>query len=122
MFQKEYMKRLNEDRQSFKIRLYLITAQNLTATGTAIDLKSKLAGMTALSTANPYPVILVGDGKNVNVEGGKSTLKMINEREEAIENDLNPKLFRTYEFDALLPEDWKMEVGIYDRGFVALAD
>ena len=31
-----------------------------------IDLKSQLAGMTALCTANPYPVISVGDGDNTN--------------------------------------------------------
>jgi hypothetical protein len=34
----------------------------LTATGNVIDLKSYLAGMTALCTATPFPVIKVGDG------------------------------------------------------------
>lgn len=51
-----------KDRQSYKIRVYLLTAQNLTATGNVIDLKSYLAGMTALCTATPFPVIKVGDG------------------------------------------------------------
>jgi hypothetical protein len=51
------MEILKEDVGNLKVRLYLISAQNLTATGTKIDLKSRLAGMTALTTANPYPVI-----------------------------------------------------------------
>ena len=60
----EYLRILNDDFQTYKIRVYLVTAQNLTATGTVIDLKSRLAGMTALSSANPYPVITIGEGKN----------------------------------------------------------
>jgi hypothetical protein len=34
--------------------------------GAVIDFKSRLAGMTAISTANPYPVLKVGDGDNTN--------------------------------------------------------
>ena len=51
---------LNEDREKYVVRVYLIDAQNLAATGTVIDWKSALAGMTALSSANPYPVITCG--------------------------------------------------------------
>jgi hypothetical protein len=58
----KYLNVLLKNRQSYKIRVYLLTAQNLTATGTVIDLKSYLAGMTALCTATPFPVIKVGDG------------------------------------------------------------
>jgi hypothetical protein len=29
---------------------------------------------------------------------------------------LNPKFFRFYELDAFFPEDWKLEVAIYDKG------
>lgn len=57
------MEVLIQDIQSYKIRVYLISAQNLTATGTVIDMKSRLAGMTALSTANPYPVVTIGNGE-----------------------------------------------------------
>ena len=53
----DYLKVLNLDSQTYKIRVYLLTAQNLTATGTVIDWKSRLAGMTALCTANPFPVV-----------------------------------------------------------------
>jgi hypothetical protein len=62
----------------------------LTATGTVIDMKSRLAGMTALSTANPFPVIKVGDGiwseetKNVKKVGGEDMYKA---------DTLNPEFF-----------------------------
>jgi len=76
----------------------------LTATGTIIDLKSRLAGFNALSTANPYPVISIAD------------VVKENESDKFIECDLNPKFFRTYELDANFPEDWKLEVAIWDKG------
>jgi hypothetical protein len=62
IMKEKYLNVLLKNRQSYKIRVYLLTAQNLTATGTVIDLKSYLAGMTALCTATPFPVIKVGDG------------------------------------------------------------
>lgn len=52
-----------------------------------IDLKSRLAGMTALSNANPYPVITVGEGKN-DAETGQ--IKKISERDNYMAGDLNP--------------------------------
>jgi len=52
---------LYEDQGNYKVRVYVVTAQNLTATGVSLDLKSRLAGMTALSQANPYPELLIGD-------------------------------------------------------------
>ena len=61
----EHMQSLIDDaNESFKVRLYLINCQNLSAMGSVIDLKSRLAGMTAMCTANPYPVVKVGDGIN----------------------------------------------------------
>lgn len=68
-----------------------------------IDLKSRLAGATALSSANPYPVITVGDGIN-NPE--KRILKYVSERDSSMDGQLNPRYFRTYELDAIFPEDW----------------
>jgi len=44
-----------------------------------------MAGMTALSTATPFPVLKIGDGENV----GKST-KFISDEEHLIENTLSP--------------------------------
>lgn len=57
----------------------------MTATGVALDIKSRMAGMTALSTASPFPVLKIGDGENV----GKST-KFISAEEDLIENTLSP--------------------------------
>ena len=51
-------------RTSFKVRVYLLTCQNLSALDSYLDLKSKLAGLKALCSADPFPVIIVGDGKN----------------------------------------------------------
>jgi hypothetical protein len=78
----------------------------LTATGAIIDWKSYLAGFNALSTANPYPVIKIAD----------DITRELNEQDKYIERDLNPKFFRTYELDANFPDDWKLEVAIYDKG------
>lgn len=110
---------LNHDRQSYRVRIYLISAQNLTASGVIIDLKSRLAGATALSSANPYPVITVGDGVN---NPDRRIQKSVNERDQSMDGELNPRFFRTYEFDAIFPEDWKLEVAIWDKGIISYAD
>lgn len=47
-----------------KIRLALLRALNLAAQTNETDLKRRMAGYTARSSANPYPYIMVGDGKN----------------------------------------------------------
>lgn len=47
-----------------KIRLTLLRAMELSAQIDETDLKRRLAGYSALSSANPYPVLKVGDGKN----------------------------------------------------------
>ena len=77
----------------------------MTATGTKIDEKSRLAGMTALCSANPYPVITIGDGEN-NPE--TRTTKCINERDNSMDGELSPAFWRLYELDALFPDDWKL--------------
>jgi hypothetical protein len=59
-----FLKSLVSQRTTFKIRVYLLTCQNLTAIDSFLDLKSKLAGLKALCSADPFPVIIVGDGKN----------------------------------------------------------
>jgi hypothetical protein len=52
-----------------------------------LDVKSRLAGMTALSSANPYPILTLGDG--INNEKTR-TVKSVNDREEAMMGSLNP--------------------------------
>lgn len=93
IFKPEYLKVLmhQNSEEKFRVRVYLVTAQNLTASGVVFDLKSLLAGVTGLSTANPYPVISVGDGVNNNE---RRILKKHNDREKVIKGELNPKFFR----------------------------
>jgi len=74
-----------------------------------IDIKSKLAGMNAMCTANPYPVFTIGDGVNTKF------IKHTADRENALEDNLNPEFLRQYELDARLPEDWKLEIAFYDK-------
>jgi hypothetical protein len=88
---REMLEKLSTDVQSFKVRVYLISAQNLTAVGTQLDLKSRLAGMTALCTAHPYPAFKVGDTP-ANPEARQ--VKEVKDREDAIYFNLNPKFFR----------------------------
>ena len=50
--------------------------------------------MTALCTANPYPVITVGDGNNDNEErlmGNKQSLKKYDGYERVVEDELSPQ-------------------------------
>jgi len=61
----------------------------------------------ALCSADPYPVIIVGNGEN-DLKTRKT--KKIDERDKAMDQDLNPQFFRVYELDANFPEDWKLEV------------
>ena len=75
--------------------------------------------MTAMCVANPYPVLTLGDGKN-NEE--KKLVKKVVERDDAVEEELNPQFWRWYELDAIFPEDWRLEIAIYDKGVVAYAD
>jgi hypothetical protein len=35
---------------------------------------------------------------------------------------LNPKFYRAYEFDASFPEDWKIEIQIFDKGSLTYTD
>lgn len=86
----DFLDILVKDIMNYKVRVYLISAQNLTATGTVIDMKSRLAGMTALSTANPFPVITIGDG--VWSEETKLIKKVGNE-EMYKADTLNPQYF-----------------------------
>lgn len=53
-----------------------------------MDLKARLAGLQALCSADPFPVIIVGDGKNDILA---SKIKYISDRDKEISQDLNPK-------------------------------
>ena len=70
-----------------------------------------MAGMTALCTANPYPVLTIGDGVN---DPEKNIKKSIRDYENVMTNNLNPTFFRIYELDANFPNDWKLKIDIMD--------
>ena len=114
MFKKKFVNNLHEDRDTYRVRLYLLTAQNLTPTGVFLDVKSQLAGMTALSAANPYPVVTINDMK---------TGKEENDRDMFQELELSPQIHRVYEFGYItFPQEWKLEISIMDRAFLPIAD
>ena len=55
---KHYIETITSDvKQEFKVRVYLISCQNLTAVDSFVEWNNRLAGDSALSSANPYPVI-----------------------------------------------------------------
>ena len=72
-----------------------------------------------MCVANPYPVLTLGDGKN-NEE--MKIVKYVSEREDSMDGDLSPEFWRWYELDAIFPEDWRLEIAIYDKGVVGYAD
>jgi len=86
-FHKPFLNLLTDQRQDFKIRIYILTCQNLAAVDSYVDFKSKLAGDQALCSADPFPVIKIGQGENDTVT---KKVKLLNDREKALEKDLNP--------------------------------
>lgn len=47
-----------------KCRVYIYRCLNLSAQSTHIDYYHRLAGMTALCTASPYPELVIGNGES----------------------------------------------------------
>jgi hypothetical protein len=76
-----FMNAIIENHLSFKVRVYLLTCQNLSAVESNIDLRSRLAGYKALCSADPFPVLKVGDGIN---ELGSNRVKFISERDKEV--------------------------------------
>ena len=96
--------------QQMKIRLYLLEVQGLTAQQNVVNIKDVLAGYRAVSSANPYPEISVGDKQN---SGG--FLKRVQDKESTQNNELNPKFYKTYELDCLLPHDLNLELSVKSK-------
>jgi hypothetical protein len=117
--QQSFLDQLYLDNQKpFKVRVYIISGQNLSAMSNVIDLKSALAGMSALCTANPYVVVKIGGGTGQ----GKKKCKEIRDREKAFVGELNPEFLQCYELDVELPHDSKLEIAIYDKQKFAYQD
>lgn len=97
----------------FKVRVYLLRGLNLSAQENAADINDMMAGVRAMASANSYPVIVVGDGRN-RKDGGFDVLKTVNDKVNTVPQNLNPNYFRPYELDVRLPEDWQLQIHIYD--------
>ena len=58
-----------------------------------------------MCTANPYPILMIGDGNDM-----KKQIKRFDDRESAMDAELNPQFLKAYEFDNKLPKDSKLEI------------
>jgi hypothetical protein len=58
-----FMEKLILPNRRFKARVYILRCLNLSAIDSYVDFKDKMAGYSAKCSADPYPVITVGDGK-----------------------------------------------------------
>ena len=96
---------------NFKVRVYILNCQNLTAVDNSADLHTVLAGGNAMCSADPYPVITIGSGYKDPVT---KYVRQYNDRDKPVFKSLNPQFYRSYELDAVFPDDWKLTVEIYD--------
>jgi hypothetical protein len=75
--------------------------------------------MTALCTANPYPVFQL---KGAKIETDSKQCKQVIDRDLSMANNLNPQFFRVCELDAQFPEESQLEIKIMDKSYAAYAD
>lgn len=109
---KRFLMQLFHDTCQIKVRFYINRALNLAAQSNAIELKYRLGGYQALSSADPYPVVCVGDSKN-DINSG--VLKTHSDEKEPARQTLNPEFYRDYDLDSFLPADWKLVLMIYNK-------
>ena len=89
-------------------------ALNLSAQSDVVEIHNRLAGFNAMSSANTYPVIKVGQPNRQEFD----LTKEINDERSLVSNTLNPSYFKSYELDAQFPNDWKLEVKIMNKGTI----
>jgi hypothetical protein len=71
-----------------------------------------MAGMSALSKANSYLEIIVGEEI---ASSNTKQIKYINDRNNFIPNTLNPDFFKYFELEAELPQDWKLTINVMSK-------
>ena len=96
-----------------------MNCQQLSAVDNYVDATDMLAGARALSSADPYPYITIGDGEN---DSKTKKIKRINDILNVKLATLNPKFYTTYELDAVFPDDNKLTIEIYDKSSVLYRD
>lgn len=82
---------------SFSVRVYLLRGLSLSAVSNASDWTAFAGGLEALSSANSYPEILIGENKD-------QSMKYVCDNKPEPQT-LNPDYFRTYELRAEFPSD-----------------
>jgi hypothetical protein len=113
----QYMMDLFKEPIQIKVRFSILRGLNLAAQSNAIQIKYGLGGYDAMSSANPYPRVQVGDSKN---DVNQGVIKYIKDEKSVVEKDLNPSFFKYYELDAYLPADWRFVLMIYNKGQMML--
>ncbi|CAG9335811.1 unnamed protein product [Blepharisma stoltei] len=91
---------------NFDVRVYILRGLSLSAVDNAPDWIAFSGGLDALSSANSYPQLIIGDHKDVDG-------KYVNDTKPELKN-LNPEFFRSYEMEAEIPSDWKLQISIFN--------
>jgi len=92
-----------------KVRYHLLRGLNLAAQSSVASYHHRAAGWNAMSSANSYPEISLGDGVNDITLGYNKYQK---DSHSSCPNTLNPPFYRYYEFDYFGPQDWKFTVNL----------
>eukprot|EP01017_Pseudomicrothorax_dubius_P008779 TRINITY_DN12906_c0_g1_i2.p1 TRINITY_DN12906_c0_g1~~TRINITY_DN12906_c0_g1_i2.p1 ORF type:complete len:474 (-),score=109.87 TRINITY_DN12906_c0_g1_i2:120-1541(-) len=115
LFEDERLKELQKmlPKMPLTVRLYLLRGMNLSAQSNETDIGPMLAGMSALSSADPLPEIILGDGdtSDENVKRNLDELRMQ-------PRTLNPNFYAVYTFKAFMPNDWKLEIRLLNKGLM----
>lgn len=110
---KQYLLNIFRENCQIKLRYYVLRGLSLAAQSNAIETKFALGGYQALSSADPYPGLSIGDGKN-DINSGVS--KSVTDANSCVLQNLNPDFFKNYELDGFLPADWRLKLFIYNKG------
>jgi hypothetical protein len=96
-------------KQVYNVRVYLLRALSISGVDNVPDLIAFAAGHDAVSSADTYPEIIIGNDKDI-------VGKYINEEMSPETNTLNPNFFRYYNMNASFPTDWRLLINIWDKG------
>ena len=99
---------------NLKVRVYLYRGLNLAAQSDNVEIGNRLAGLSALCSADTYPSFKIGQGDS----GGFDLTKIIEDKANVVKQTLDPGYFRSYELDATFPNDWKLVISIMNSGFM----
>lgn len=96
-------------KQLYSVRVYLLRALSISAVDNIPDLIAFAGGLDAVSSANTYPELIIGNDKDA---AGKYS----NDENSPEAQTLNPNYFRFYSMNASFPTDWRLLINIWDKG------